>query len=115
MRPVDDVLRPGNVRGTGGSTTSRNRLLRGAGLPLAPDVALLDFSLPGGINGCEVARRLLDMATDRLPLLIALTGYGREEDRRRSAESGMHLHLLKPVDPEYLNRLLERFKALIGK
>jgi CheY-like chemotaxis protein len=80
-----------------------------------PDVALLDLGLPAGMEDCEVARRLKEMATNKRLLLIAVTSYGREEDRRRSAEAGMHLHLLKPVDPEALNQLLETFKAVIRK
>jgi CheY-like chemotaxis protein len=75
-------------------------------------VVLLDLDLPGGMNGCDVARRLQEQKTDKLPLLIAITGYGQEKDRRRSAEAGIHLNLLKPVDDEALNCLLERFKAI---
>ena len=79
-----------------------------------PDVALLDLFLPGGMDGYEVARRLREQEADKLPLLIAVTGYGQEEDRRRSAEAGIHLHLLKPVDGEAINRLLHRFQAIIA-
>jgi CheY-like chemotaxis protein len=79
-----------------------------------PDVALLDLGLPG-MDGYEVARRLREREADKLLLLIAVTGYGRDEDRRRSKEAGIHLHLLKPVDGEALNRLLERFKAIIQR
>ena len=80
-----------------------------------PDVALLDDGLPGGMDGCEIAQRLQERATDTLPFLIAVTGYGQDEDRRRCGEARIHLHLLKPVDPETLNRVLERFKAILGK
>ena len=80
-----------------------------------PDVALLDFGLPGALDGCEVARRLQEKAAGRKLLLIAVTGYGQEEDRRRSREAGIHLHLLKPVDPEELKELLARFKTIIGE
>jgi CheY-like chemotaxis protein len=80
-----------------------------------PDVALLDLSLPGGMDGFEVARRLRELKAGKQPLLIAVTGYGRDEDRRRSTEAGIHLHLLKPVDGEALNCLLERFKAVIQR
>ena len=79
-----------------------------------PDVALLDFGLPGGLDGCEVARRLQEKTAGRKLLLVALTGYGQEEDRRRSLEAGIHLHLLKPVDPEELEKLLERAKTILG-
>jgi DNA-binding response OmpR family regulator len=74
----------------------------------SPDVALLDIRLPG-MDGYEVARRLQERATKKKPLLIAITGCGREQDRRRSAEAGIDLHLVKPVDPEALQRLLRRF------
>ena len=79
-----------------------------------PDLALLDISLPGGLDGCEVARRLQKRAGGRKPFLIAVTGYGQEADRRRSREAGMLLHLLKPVNPEDLERLLERAKTILG-
>jgi CheY-like chemotaxis protein len=80
-----------------------------------PDVALLDFGLPMGMSGCEVARRLRAQATGKTLLLIAITGYGQDEDRRRSAEAGFHLHLLKPADPEALLRLLDNYRTSIGK
>jgi CheY-like chemotaxis protein len=80
-----------------------------------PDVALLDLGLPGGMDGYEVARRLREQKTDRLLFLIAVTGSGRDEDRRRSTEAGIHLHLLKPIDGEALNRLLSRFQAIIQR
>ena len=80
-----------------------------------PDVALLDLGLPGGMDGYEVARRLREQEADKQPHLIAVTGYGRDEDRRRSEEGGIHLHLLKPVDGEALNRLLQRFQAVIAR
>jgi CheY-like chemotaxis protein len=79
-----------------------------------PDVALLDIGLPG-MNGFEVARRLQEQPAGKKPLLVAVTGYGREEDRRRSEQAGIDLHLLKPVDPEQLKKLLARFKTLIGE
>jgi CheY-like chemotaxis protein len=71
-----------------------------------PDVVLLDIGLPG-MDGYEVARRLRQSVGDR-PLLVALTGYGQDEDRRRSREAGMDDHLTKPVDPRTLKELLAR-------
>ena len=69
-----------------------------------PDIALVDIGLPG-IDGYEVARRL--RARDpRRPLLIALTGYGQPEDRRRATEAGFDDVLVKPVDPAPLTALL---------
>ena len=68
------------------------------------DIALVDIGLPG-IDGYEVARRV--RAVDgRRPVLIALTGYGQPEDRRRASEAGFDGLLVKPVDPTALTTLL---------
>ncbi|MCS0631918.1 response regulator [Telluria mixta] len=72
-----------------------------------PDVALVDIGLPG-IDGYEVARRLRQDPAARAIRLIAVTGYGLEEDQRRVMEAGFDLHLVKPVD---LNALLEQLAA----
>jgi two-component system, sensor histidine kinase len=69
-----------------------------------PDVALVDIGLPG-IDGYEVARRIR-AGRERRPLLIALTGYGQPEDRRRATEAGFDSLLVKPVDPIALSNLL---------
>ncbi len=69
-----------------------------------PDVALIDIGLPG-LDGYEVARRMRPPGGDR-PRLIALTGYSQPEDRRRASEAGFDAHLVKPVDPAELSRLL---------
>ena len=69
-----------------------------------PDIALVDIGLPG-IDGYEIARRV--RARDaRRPVLIALTGYGQPEDRRRATEAGFDEMLVKPVDPSALTELL---------
>jgi CheY-like chemotaxis protein len=83
-----------------------------AGLDLArrgrPDVVLCDIGLPE-MDGYAVARELrADPLTARIRL-IALTGYGRESDRTQSAAAGFDLHLVKPVGPEVLKRLLDGF------
>ena len=70
-----------------------------------PDVVLLDIGLPG-MNGYEVARLLRRQAGLTGALLLALTGYGEKEDRRRSEEAGINFHLVKPFEPEQLQRLL---------
>jgi PAS domain S-box-containing protein len=72
-----------------------------------PEVVLLDIGLPG-MTGYEVAQHLRQQPPANLTLLIALTGYGQDEDRRRSSEAGFDLHLTKPVDPADLKRLLVR-------
>ena len=64
-----------------------------------PEVVLLDIGLPG-MNGYQVAERLRDMEGVGDAVLIALTGYGQESDRRRAEEAGFDLHMTKPVDPE---------------
>jgi CheY-like chemotaxis protein len=64
-----------------------------------PDVAFLDIGLPG-MNGYELARRLrLDVALGHI-VLIAVTGWGQQDDRQRSREAGFDEHLTKPVDPD---------------
>jgi CheY-like chemotaxis protein len=80
-----------------------------------PDVMLLDIGLPG-MDGYQVAERVreeLAPAMPKVPLLIAVTGRGDEEDRRRSRRAGIHLHLTKPVDVEQLSRVLGRFQDII--
>jgi two-component system CheB/CheR fusion protein len=70
-----------------------------------PDIILLDIGLPG-MDGYEVARRLRAISHLRTCILVAVTGYGQEEDRRRSAKAGFNHHLVKPVDPQALTSLL---------
>ncbi|HZP85972.1 MAG TPA: ATP-binding protein [Burkholderiales bacterium] len=72
-----------------------------------PDVALIDIGLPG-IDGYEVARKIRasDAARGRGVRLIAMTGYGQATDREKALRAGFDLHLLKPVDPAHLERLL---------
>ncbi len=70
-----------------------------------PDVVLLDLGLPE-LDGCEVARRLRQLPGLEAALLVAVTGHGREADRRRAREAGIDLYLLKPADPDELRRVL---------
>jgi two-component system, sensor histidine kinase len=69
-----------------------------------PDIALIDIGLPG-LDGYEVARRLCAAEGPR-PILIALTGYSQPQDRRDAEAAGFDAHLVKPVDPADLTRLL---------
>jgi len=71
-----------------------------------PEVVLCDLGLPG-MSGYEVAEELRRDPSTRSAKLIAVTGYGREEDRRRSKAAGFDIHLTKPVDPVRLRALLE--------
>ncbi len=70
-----------------------------------PDIVLLDIGLPR-MNGYDVCRAIR-RNDGQQPLMIALTGWGQDEDRRRSSEAGFDAHLVKPVDFEALTRLLE--------
>jgi CheY-like chemotaxis protein len=78
-----------------------------------PDVVLLDLMMPG-MSGHELARRLTSQATDRRPLLVALSALGNDEARKRSAEAGIDLHLVKPAEPGMLFGVMERFRVLIA-
>jgi CheY-like chemotaxis protein len=72
-----------------------------------PDVVLLDIGLPG-MSGLEVAHRLRQDVGLNGVLLVALTGYGQEEDKQRSQEAGFNAHMVKPVDLDALAELLAR-------
>jgi PAS domain S-box-containing protein len=72
-----------------------------------PEIVLLDIGLPGE-NGLEVAGRLRREPGLEQTVLVAMTGYGQEEDRRRSQAAGFQHHLVKPLEPEGLERLLAR-------
>src|SRR5262249_51493418 len=75
-----------------------------------PEGMFLDISLPK-MDGYEVARRLrLEPAMCSLTL-VAMTGYGQEEERRRTREAGFHSHLVKPVDFDMLQELLSSLPA----
>ena len=63
-----------------------------------PEVVLLDIGLPG-IDGYEIARRMRAMPPLAQALIVAVSGYGQEKDRQRSAAAGFDAHLVKPVDP----------------
>jgi signal transduction histidine kinase len=70
-----------------------------------PDVVLLDIGMPG-MDGYEVARRIRANPANRDMALIALTGWGQDEDRKRSVAAGFNHHLVKPADIEQLRQLL---------
>lgn len=70
-----------------------------------PDVVLLDIGLPE-LNGYDVASRIRQQPWGKTMVLVALTGWGQEADRRRSREAGFDHHLTKPVDLLALKNLL---------
>lgn len=76
-----------------------------AAIATRPEVILLDLEMPG-MDGYEVARRLRATGDFGEVLIIAITGYGQESDRRRTAAAGIDHHLVKPMFLEELERLL---------
>lgn len=71
-----------------------------------PELVLLDIGLPK-LNGYDVARRIRQQPWGRDMILVALTGWGQDEDRRRSKEAGFNFHVVKPVDLSVLEEVLE--------
>jgi CheY-like chemotaxis protein/anti-sigma regulatory factor (Ser/Thr protein kinase) len=71
----------------------------------SPDIAFIDVGLPG-IDGYDLATRLRAHPGCHSTILVALTGYGRDEDKKRAAEAGFDHHLTKPVDFALIDRLL---------
>ncbi len=72
---------------------------------LRPDVVLLDIGMPR-LNGYDACRRIRAEAWGKGMVLVAMTGWGQDEDRRRTVEAGFDTHLVKPVDPTALTALL---------
>jgi len=79
-----------------------------------PEVMLLDIGLPG-LSGYEVATKLRQMPEFNGTYLVALTGYGQQEDQRRSREAGFDLHLVKPVSVEALQKVFDGFRRGDGE
>src|SRR6185503_8467970 len=75
-----------------------------------PDVALLDLGLPL-MDGYELAQLLRADASEKGPLLVAVTGYGQASDHERTSAAGFHAHVVKPVDFTHLSELLDRLLA----
>jgi PAS domain S-box-containing protein len=71
-----------------------------------PDALLLDIGMPG-LNGYQLAQRIRGTSWGRAATLIAITGWGQEQDKRRAREAGFDRHLTKPVDPRRLEGLLQ--------
>jgi signal transduction histidine kinase len=79
-----------------------------------PRVAIVDIGLPD-MNGYEVAAKLFQLPEMKGSTLVALTGYGQDEDRRRSAEAGFHHHLVKPAEREMLLSILRSVNGPISE
>jgi CheY-like chemotaxis protein len=73
-----------------------------------PDLALVDIAMPG-LDGYAVARRVRAKLGPSAPRLVALTGFGREEDRERARRAGFDSHLTKPAVPKDLRRILRSY------
>ena len=71
-----------------------------------PEAVFLDIGLPG-MDGYEVAERLRELPQSKDAVLIAITGYGQEDDRLRSRKAGIDHHLVKPVAPDALRSLID--------
>jgi two-component system CheB/CheR fusion protein len=78
-----------------------------------PSVVFLDIGLPD-IDGYEVARRIRRAPENGDCVLIALTGYGQEEDHQRSMQNGFDHHLVKPIEMETLPHLIESLRSHPG-
>jgi CheY-like chemotaxis protein len=74
------------------------------GVAFEPQIAFVDIGMPR-MDGFEVARRLREQLGRRVAL-VALTGWGQDEDRRRSREAGFDHHLTKPPEPDVLDQLI---------
>jgi CheY-like chemotaxis protein len=79
-----------------------------------PDVALLDIGMPV-LNGYETARRIRAEDWGRAMVLVALTGWGQQEDRQRALAAGFDDHLVKPVEPSRLATLLRHIATPVGE
>jgi CheY-like chemotaxis protein len=77
---------------------------------LRPDVILLDIGMPK-LNGYDACRRIREQPWGRAVVLVAVTGWGQDEDKRRSREAGFDHHLVKPVDADALQELLAGLAA----
>ena len=73
-----------------------------------PEVAFVDIGMPK-VHGYEVARRLRARPATSGALLVAVTGWGQENDRKRAREAGFDRHLVKPVDPDEIDTILESY------
>ena len=71
-----------------------------------PAIVLCDIGLPGELDGYGVARALRADPSTRAARLIALTGYGQDDDKLRAHQAGFDEHLTKPIEPDILDRVL---------
>jgi PAS domain S-box-containing protein len=95
------------VRELGGSTRTANDALSGlqAVRDFKPHIVFLDVGMPG-MNGYEACRRMRRLSSGTPILIVAVTGWGQDQDKKRALDAGFDFHLTKPVDPAALTELL---------
>jgi CheY-like chemotaxis protein len=79
----------------------------------APEIVFLDIGMPG-LSGYDVARQLRAHPAGRDLTLVALTGWGQAEDRKRTTEAGFDHHVVKPADLETIQRICKREAVATG-
>ena len=94
-------------------TTHDGDAALGVAATFRPDVILLDIGMPK-LNGYEVCRRIRQQAWGKSMTVIAMTGWGQEDDRRKSHAAGFDFHLIKPVDLDVLYKLLAGVTASVS-
>jgi CheY-like chemotaxis protein len=77
---------------------------------IQPDLVLLDIGMPR-LNGYDTCKEIRRSCVDRAPLMVAISGFVKREDRERSREAGFDAHMAKPVDPASLRNLLAMVPA----
>jgi CheY-like chemotaxis protein len=75
-----------------------------------PDLVLLDIGMPR-LNGYDAARRIRAERWGKSTLIVAMTGWGQDEDKRRASEAGFDRHFTKPVDPGDIEKLIAGLRA----
>ena len=74
-----------------------------------PEIVLLDIGMPR-LNGYEACKQIRAQAWATQVIIIAVTGWGHDEDRRRSKDAGFDMHLVKPLDPLVVERLMRKLE-----
>jgi CheY-like chemotaxis protein len=85
-----------------------------ASVRFRPHMILLDLAMPG-MDGFEARRQLHELGGSLSPYLVAMTGFGNEEDKRRTRAAGFDAHLTKPVELDALVKLLNEARVRVGK
>jgi CheY-like chemotaxis protein len=78
-----------------------------------PDIVFLDIGMPG-MSGLQAAQHIRQLTLAKQPLICALTGWGQESDRERSQAAGIDRHLVKPLDYDTLQGVLEQIQPAVS-